>query len=782
MPDYNFLNLSPEEFEILTRDLLQKKLGVTLESFSSGRDRGIDLRYSKNRGKTIIVQCKRHSTYNGLLHELRSEIIKVKKLNPKRYILSTSIGLTPDKKNRILKLFKSYIKSYEDIIGKEDLNNLLNLYPEVEKNHIKLWLSSTNILTHIMDKIINNKIYNQSNFERENIKDEIKIYVENKSFNEAMKIIGDNKFVIISGIPGIGKTTLARILVYYFLAKKKFDDFIFLSNDIKEGFQVFRSNHKQLFFFDDFLGTNFLVTQFSTNIDHMIVQFIRKIKKSRNKILILTTREYILNQAKMKYELFNSEPDLEFAKCIIDLSKYTRLVRAKILYNHLYFSKLPSNYIENLLKDNNYFNIIEHHNYNPRIIEAITKEAKLKRIKSDKFYETFISYLDNPTGIWEHAFNNQISTFARWILMILLISETPITLEDFKTEIDKFIIINNNKNNVNSSMLDFDKSLKELENTFITIGIDHITTSQIIEFQNPSIKDFLRLYLGKNSNYIKDLIAGAVFFNQLFTAFTLDSSDTAKICLNEEDTKVIESKIIEEFDSLQNSRYVMKASSLDNDLSKYLTLDNYQEGISYKLKTLAGEFNLKRFPKIKELIKNKFVRIDINKLSNTDELKNYLDTLAIIKEYIEIDKHHLIANLHDSVSTVQGLVVLSKLKSIYPDEYTLYMGKEESKEKIKKIVQEEIDDRSVKSRDTLDDLLNDMNELEEEVNIPGIMYLKKELENLVEEESQAEFEENISDIAQDAYRTRNKPKTENKSKERTEISNIINMFDTLRKS
>lgn len=43
MPEYSFLNLSPSEFEDLTRDLLQKHLNLTLESFTSGRDNGIDI-------------------------------------------------------------------------------------------------------------------------------------------------------------------------------------------------------------------------------------------------------------------------------------------------------------------------------------------------------------------------------------------------------------------------------------------------------------------------------------------------------------------------------------------------------------------------------------------------------------------------------------------------------------------------------------------------------------------------------------------------------------------
>jgi hypothetical protein len=46
MPNYNFETLSGNEFEILARDLLQEELNIVLESFKSGRDNGIDLRYA----------------------------------------------------------------------------------------------------------------------------------------------------------------------------------------------------------------------------------------------------------------------------------------------------------------------------------------------------------------------------------------------------------------------------------------------------------------------------------------------------------------------------------------------------------------------------------------------------------------------------------------------------------------------------------------------------------------------------------------------------------------
>src|SRR5690348_9557058 len=45
MTSYDFRPLSGYDFEKLTRDLLQAEWNVRIESFASGRDKGIDLRY-----------------------------------------------------------------------------------------------------------------------------------------------------------------------------------------------------------------------------------------------------------------------------------------------------------------------------------------------------------------------------------------------------------------------------------------------------------------------------------------------------------------------------------------------------------------------------------------------------------------------------------------------------------------------------------------------------------------------------------------------------------------
>lgn len=93
MQNYDFLILSPFEFENISRDLLQKKLNIYIESFTTGRDGGIDLRYTKDKTNTIIIQSKRYKDYTSLLSNLKKEIHKVHLLNPVKYIVVTSVGL-----------------------------------------------------------------------------------------------------------------------------------------------------------------------------------------------------------------------------------------------------------------------------------------------------------------------------------------------------------------------------------------------------------------------------------------------------------------------------------------------------------------------------------------------------------------------------------------------------------------------------------------------------------------------------------------------------------------
>ncbi|HEB36536.1 MAG TPA: hypothetical protein ENI18_11940 [Candidatus Aminicenantes bacterium] len=700
MPNYNFLNFSPAEFEELSRDLLQAELNLRLESFASGRDSGIDLRYSKGK-KNLIVQCKRYEKYSDLRTGLKKEAEKIKKLpqQPTRYIITSSVSLTNKNKNEIKAILTPYIKNNSDIYGRDDLNNLLGLHPSIERKHYKLWLSSVNILSRIQ----HSKIYNQTSFEEDVIFRNIKIYVQNESFKEALEIIKKNKYVIISGIPGIGKTTLARILVYYFLANG-FEEFILLSESIGEGYKLYDKNKKQVFFFDDFLGKrNFFKANFANNEDARIINFIKKINESKNKILILATREYILNQAKITFESF------EFFSvdtcCIVDLSKYDKLVRSKILYNHLYFSELDKLYITSILERKNYLRIIEHPNYNPRIIESITKEKVWKLIPPKKFFIKFKKFLDYPEGIWKHAYEHQISDLSKIILVILTTTGTPILLEDLLLATQNFIKLHYSKHNIAYSGFEFEKSIKELENCFIISQKDD-RNNIIIEFQNPSIQDFLINYLKNKRLLISDIISSAVFLNQLVENFTVDKKKRDKICLYSETLNIFIRQITKDFDYLN-------FSILHLTISPHPRRERYWRRMPSsdleKLYQIVIRFDYEKAPQIKKMIidrLNNFIPENLD----SQEIEHYVHLLEKFNKNLSIDKKEMLSSLFDSLNWARDVVEFTKIKNIYPDEYRIFLWIVNLEEKITGIIDEELYQDDL---DILEELQYNIADLEE---------------------------------------------------------------------
>lgn len=498
---YNFETLSPKDFELLTRDLLQKELSITLETFKSGKDSGIDLKYSKDTTNELIVQCKhyKNSTLNDLYNALKIETEKIKKLNPKRYIISTSQSLSPKNKDKIMQICFPFIKSTSDIYGNDDLNNLITKFPKIEKDHFKLWLTSTKVL----EQILHSNVVNKSRFKLDEIREKIKKFVPNPSIGEAQNILDSENFVVISGAPGVGKTTLAEMIVYSYVANSEYE-FFNISENIQDAYSVYSldPNVKQIFYYDDFLGE----THLTKNEDSSLITFINRINKSKNRKLILTTREYILQQSKLLHEKIEK---FDFKKCVIDLKNYTKKIKADILYSHLYFSELPQEYIDNLLIEHRYFSIIEHPNYNPRIIESMTKLKIHENISAKDYHCEFIKNLDNPSEIWKHAFENQIDNKTRSVLFSIASLDGSYWGGDHKQlirEISKNICAKLYSENFTD--LDFRKCLKILEGDFINIK------QNFISFCNPSLTDFLENYIVEN-NIISEFIEIADTVKQL---------------------------------------------------------------------------------------------------------------------------------------------------------------------------------------------------------------------------------------------------------------------------
>lgn len=513
MPEYDFQILQPNEFECLTRDLLQKREKIFIESFTPGRDSGIDLRFayaSSSSKSTTIVQAKRYKDYDSLLRSLKQEVAKVHRLSPKRYILSTSVGLTPGNKDEIANLFTPFIISHSDILGREDLNNLLCQFHDIENQYYKLWIGSTNV----MDRILHRRIENWSGFEREEIIRDVSTYVMNDSFNKAMSILLKNRFVIISGIPGIGKTTLARMLVYKLLGEDYEEAIrVYTMDDAAEGLI---EGKRQVFFFDDFLGANYFHVS-EDGFESKVLRFIDAIRSKPDKLFILSTREYILKTAIRQYEHFALR-NIELAKCTIDLEEYTEGVRAHILYNHLAEAEIPVEYIRQLLFGSQYLRLIKHKNFNPRIIEAFLNKQLYLHVSPTSFVQQFLDFFEHPNSVWDYAFCN-MTPLAQYALFVrMTMGNGPVYLDEWYSAVKFFMSRTSGELSLNLTEITWEETLKTLEGTFVLTSKS--SNALITGFQNPSVFDYLLDKVRSYEDVQGMLIKSALFADQIYNTFS----------------------------------------------------------------------------------------------------------------------------------------------------------------------------------------------------------------------------------------------------------------------
>lgn len=558
MANYDFSTLNSSDLEELVCDLLNADQHnnsiIKYKTFKDGKDKGIDFLYSLPNNIFYHVGQVKHyyrSGYAAMISLLKKdELDKIKNLTPipNSYIFATSVDLSVHNTEEIQLIFTPYIKNLHDIYGKKDLNRLLENNDHVLTNHYKLWFCDTSVL----QKIINSDLeYRSSLMNDEEFRRKLRLYVKTPLFDKARILLKKRKYLIITGDPGVGKTTLAEMLAYEYIK----DDYkiSYIIDDIKEVERILLpGDSKQIIYYDDFLGSNAVEINKAKGSEAVLSKILRRIKQNQNKLLIFTTRSHLLISAIVESERLQ-QINLKDNVSKLEITEYGKEIKKNLLLNHIEESSLNDEF-KNYLKSNKFINfIVNHKNFTPRIIEYITDKSIVGNQNIEEFKLFLKNNIETTSKIWEHAYNYQIEDDERIFLNTLLTFGESADLEELRIAFENRIAYEIKNNNKKRKQNLFNLTLKRLNEGFILIK----GKSPQVHFINPSFTDFLMEYLRNDPIEISSIIDNITNTTQLTTRFFNLSTSVNNIM-----PEKLKIKILNEYQSFVNN------TNEDSDLLK----------------------------------------------------------------------------------------------------------------------------------------------------------------------------------------------------------------------
>ncbi len=521
---YLLNNLNWLEFEKLGKDIFEKNMNTKFVRMTPGPDGGIDLINYKNK---IVVQCKHIESYANLLSSLKKEVPKLLKLVDQNlmneYYVFTSCKLNTNRRIEIYKLFANYMDNEGDnIFDFTDIQDMLTRddYLGVVKSNHKLYLSSVQLIKLLGERLCDNYV----TVLKSEIPEITKKFVETEAFWKSWRSLIHNGAILIVGNPGVGKSTISKMLVSTILKWDGDFEIIHLSsNDIDKIINEIDldQERKQLVFLDDFLGKTYL--NVNLNALPSLESLLTLVSNNKNKKLILNSRITILEEVRPRSFTFSSKIDKNLSSIIVDVGELSLYEKALIFYNHMYFSGVPSDFYVSLLDAKKYEKIVEHKNYNPRIIEYCTDPSRLIGLEAHEYADMILDNLNNPNSVWNDEFNNYSDSDRILCTILYTLSDNYVDGSVLKELYNKYVLENNLRYD------EFQFVIDRLGKSVLKVKKYSDSEKWYVTFSNPSLLDYIGNYLSVSRILQNRVLKGSSYLNQVKRILKINSEKSEDI-------------------------------------------------------------------------------------------------------------------------------------------------------------------------------------------------------------------------------------------------------------
>lgn len=348
---------------------------------------------------------------------MRSE--KETGLPPTFYTLLTNAVLFPATRDEIIRLIKGVLPNTNVISqGGGDICALLDLNPKVVRAFPQI-LGLRN-LQDLLSERLNADILARSETAIKEAEDLVRVFVPTAAYYDALSKLGKYFFVILEGMPEMGKTTIGRIISltkmndgWSAIECRSSDDFL----------KSYRYEDKQVFFADDFFGRITYdpgrVSKWQDDLPHIFRRL------DSNHWLIFTSRIHLLKIAKDSLDVSGLNDIFpKLSEVTVDAGSLTEREKALILYRHAKTADF-STQVKNVVR-REASKIIGNTYFTPERIKRLVRQVLLHEIQPhvDTLSVGLIAQiiqtsLSSPTISMRRTFE-AIAAAHRWLLFAMV--------------------------------------------------------------------------------------------------------------------------------------------------------------------------------------------------------------------------------------------------------------------------------------------------------------------------------------------------------------------------